>query len=125
MLTWTVSETPMTVRSWLVSSSVKSAVPVSQRAWVRISYKPEFLYDCFLRNCFSCVHNCDDLLSIYILIPQFKCMISHIYSFNPENIACSKSNQNQMLCLQWMCILATPSQFSGTPLKYSKTNDPN
>ena len=40
--------------------------------------KPEFFRLSF-RNCISCVNNCEDLLSIYFFIPQFKYM-NFIYS---------------------------------------------
>ena len=34
--------------------------------------KPDFFRLSF-RNCISCVNNCEDLLYIYLFIPQFKC----------------------------------------------------
>jgi len=40
--------------------------------------KPDFFRLSF-RNCISCVNNCEDLLYIYFLIPQFKYM-NFIYS---------------------------------------------
>ena len=40
--------------------------------------KPDFFRLSF-RNCISCVNNCEDLLYIYLFIPQFKYM-NFIYS---------------------------------------------
>ena len=40
--------------------------------------KPDFFRLSF-RNCISCINNCEDLLYIYLFIPQFKYM-SFIYS---------------------------------------------
>ena len=43
--------------------------------------KPDFFFQAFsFRNCISCVNNCEDLLYIYLFIPQFK-YISYIHNF--------------------------------------------
>ena len=50
-------------------------IPVSHRSWVRIPFKRKvFTRLISLRNCLSCVCNCDD--------QQFKCKIFHVFTCN-------------------------------------------
>ena len=47
---------------------------VSQRSLVRIPFKSDFFFFLFQAfSCLSCVHNCDDHSSLYVIIPA-SCM---------------------------------------------------
>ena len=88
----------ITTLSWLVSSSGKRAPRASQRSWVRIPYKPDFLFRLYFRNCARRVHTAMNFIVIISFILQFKYMISNIYSFTKGSLG-PRESKTRVICI--------------------------
>ena len=66
--------------SWLDSWNWKSIAPAIAEVMGLNPVQAWIFFRLSVRNCLSCVYNCDDHSS-FIILPQFKCMNFHIFTF--------------------------------------------